>query len=111
MAKTSFKLPYYSPATDKIHNCKKGSREYYHEIGHRLLWHKGIIGPYLNVYADICLVLTIFGLAMSQKFLLIKIIGSVPITFYLFQELFADGYSIHKLIQKMIKNGRHKRHS
>lgn len=83
-------------ATGKIIGAKKGTKGWYHELGH-LKFQRTSIGVKVRFYQESFLILTILFLVITQftdlvKSLLIIIFGAF-IYFYLYEEVWCDRYA------------------
>lgn len=86
-------LDYYDPTTDTIY-AKKGSINYYHELGHREWFMKGI-EQRLQTYMWIVLLSCVFLVGLSiNKYL--GLICFVPLGLLLTSEIHAWIYAIRK---------------
>ena len=85
------KFAMYDPVQDKIFNCKKGTLEYYHEVGHRLQYKSGLYQTY-EQYEQLSLYVTLGCLAFGQSYFAIFFFLTL-IYFHLYPEVDAWIYA------------------
>ena len=88
----------YDSRTDKITGCKKGTLVYYHELGHRDWYKKGIEQEY-DVLFLLFLVLSV--MFSANQFWMAAIISSdLMLLFYILPEAHAWGYAFRMKKEK-----------